>query len=487
MRKTQVLGGRWKICGQAESIGGELHYNEDERFIALRLIIAADEGAPAPHVPDIGEMPFITGTLFSGAKVVLYRCRTGQRTEHIPSYTSLVVYAEYAFWGLAVDNKDDLLFKGACVDFGDILNWYDLCKYEHELRDKGAPGAYTWNNEKPITLTINANLSVSFSPSTTVYFGELFDRNLCLNQTVWVRFDYKVDVPWETIIKDIECVKHLVEVGTAQNVEIDLLKYKHRSKFVDLKTMGGERYWEEFDVFLGTGRVSATQKKHEFDFLFTLKEFLAADDGARRWVENYDKLKPILDLYHNAQKGLGSPEATFLSLVQALETFHSRFVTNSLKDYKKRVERLVAMYEDDEIKKKWEEYLIDEGQKARDKRDDLFLRSRISDLIYADGELPLRCGFGGSFVPTTEVQQLCDTRNYYTHYDEKKKEKAYSVEELPTINGYLMCLLEYHMMILVGFDAKKTEERISGIVRSISVSEQILDVSRKRYKEKDDQ
>lgn len=487
MGKMQVLGGQWKISGQAESIGGELYYDKDERYIALRLIIATDEGACIPQLCGLGEVPFITGTLFSGAKVVLYRCRTGQRTEHIPSYTSLVVYAEYAFWGLDVDNKDDLLFKGACVDFGDILNWYDLCKYEHELLDEGSPGAYTWNNEKPITLTINANLSVSFAPSTTVYFGELFDRKLSLDQTVWVRFEYKDDVSWETIIKDIECIENLVGVGTAQNVEIDELKYKHRSKFVDLQSLGGERYWEEFDVLLGTGRVTATQKKHEFDFLFTLKEFLAVDNGTRNWVDNYDKLKPILDLYYNVQRGLGSPEATFLSLVQALETFHSRFVTNSLKVYKTRVEKMVARYETDEIKKEWEDFLIDEGQKTREKRDEIYLRSRIADLIYADGELPLRCGFGGSIIPTTAVQQLCDTRNYYTHYDKKKKEKAYSVEELPTINGYLMCLLEYHLMILLGFDPQKTEEKISGIVRSISLSEQIFDVSRKRYKEKDDQ
>ena len=485
MSKTQVLGGRWRICGQAETFGGELHYNEEERFIALSLKLPADEGTPAPHFTDVGDIPFITGTLFSGAKVVLYRCQTGQRTEYIPSYSSMVVYADYAFWGLGVDNQNDLLFKGACVDFGDILNWYELCKYEHAFTEKGPSEEYVWNKEDPITLIINENLTISFEPSTSAIFGEIYDRKLSLEQTVWVRFDYKNDVPWEAVIKDIQCIEYLIGIGTTQKVEIDDLKFKHHSLFVDLPLQDGERYWEEAEVLLGTGKVSATQGRYKSDYLCTFKEFLAIEKGVENWVEKYEKLKPILDLYFNIYKGLDTPEMTFLSLMQALETFHSRFVTNSVKDYSKRVELLVAKYDNEEIKNKWKDYLIDEGQKAQKKS--LYLRSRIADLVYANGELPIRCGFRGAIIPRSEVQQLCDTRNYYTHYDEKKKGIAYSAGELPTINGYLMCLLEYHLMILLGFNARRTEERISEIVRRINVNEQIVEASHKRYEKKNEQ
>lgn len=45
-----------------------------------------------------------------------------------------------------------------------------------------------------------------------------------------------------------------------------------------------------------------------------------------------------------------------------------------------------------------------------------------------------------------------DTRNYYTHFSPDKRGKAFGKEELPIINAELMALLEYHLMLTLGFD-----------------------------------
>lgn len=53
-------------------------------------------------------------------------------------------------------------------------------------------------------------------------------------------------------------------------------------------------------------------------------------------------------------------------------------------------------------------------------------------------------------------QKLVDTRNYYTHYSQGKKDKAFRKEELPIVNAELMALLEYHLMLTLGFDDETT-------------------------------
>ncbi|WP_367254575.1 HEPN domain-containing protein [Trueperella pyogenes] len=48
--------------------------------------------------------------------------------------------------------------------------------------------------------------------------------------------------------------------------------------------------------------------------------------------------------------------------------------------------------------------------------------------------------------------ELVDTGNYYTRFSPDRKDKAFGKEELSIVNGELMALLEYHLMLTLGFD-----------------------------------
>ena len=130
MNDTQVLSGKWTVEHEQEAFDGNLHVNENERFITLEILIPMMQERKTTTFPHRGKIPFITGTLLTGAKVMLYDCETGAAHHQVPLYTRIYIYAKYAFWGLSADCFEQPLFKGASVDFGDILNWYDLCRYE---------------------------------------------------------------------------------------------------------------------------------------------------------------------------------------------------------------------------------------------------------------------------------------------------------------------------------------------------------------------
>ena len=159
------------------------------------------------------------------------------------------------------------------------------------------------------------------------------------------------------------------------------------------------------------------------------------------------------------EKGGGSDELIFLNLVQALETFHARFITNKVKYYFERVDQLIEEFSkkhSEEECEEWRLFLIDKGQSRN--KNGIFLRSRLADLTFAEGEV-LFLRLGELALPDF-IQKIIDTRNYYTHYDASKLVRSFSEEELFFVNAELLALLQFHVLRLLGFDRKMLRERV---------------------------
>ena len=471
MKDTQVMGGKWKVPGQSKCYNGELHINEKERFIVLELIIPADYEKTEPEPIIVGKIHFVTGTLFSGANVTLYDCYARKDIQYPGSHIVMQIIANYAFWGLEAASTADLLFKGAWVDFGDILNWYELCKYRFTFPDDENRRAYEWVAEDALHFQINDNLTVWFLPSAGITLGEVFSRELKLTQTIWVRLEYKNDVAWEQILRDIQSFQYLIGVGTGQKIEIEELKFEHSSLYYDGTGDEAERQLIDSSVLLGSGQVARTKAKHSGDHLFLLRELLDLEQGMAAWQIHYEKMKPVLDLLFTVYGDNGTVVTAFLSLTQALETFHSRFVTDNIREYKEKVRELLRQNENEWHKKQLEEFLIG-NDLDNPKKDKIVLNNRIADLLYADGVQPLRIWCG--FYPKLQVNKITNSRNYYTHYSEKRKEEAYTEDELYYVNSFLVCLLNYHLMVLLGFEKDHARVKVSESVRNIKCSEEIM-------------
>lgn len=141
----------------------------------------------------------------------------------------------------------------------------------------------------------------------------------------------------------------------------------------------------------------------------------------------------------------------FLSLMQALETLHARFYAYNVVSFVNRIDAIINAPGEGTAHPEW---LIDTGQRRSQK---IYLRSRLNDLLYAEGVCPVKV-LGSSILDFST--KLVDTRNYLTHYDRRLETKAYGVEELRGINGMLLLLVEYHMLVFLGFNKEFARERI---------------------------
>lgn len=478
MPEIQKYGGTWTLFEKETLYQGELHIDYAGRVIVLEILIPASEGTPIPRPPYKGKIPFICGRLFSGAKILLFDCSTGKEHTRVMQYTQQIIYAKYAFWGLSVDSQEEIKFTKAVFDFGDIIAWSGLCNYNWEFSESGSIDL-NWVHKVPVIFELSENLKITFSPSQGSIDGDMYEKEVRATQHILVELAYKYPTTWGSIMDDALCIQYLIGLGINQKVEIENAQYCHSSIYMELPKDDGtsEKIYIPADMILGTGKTEPTRNVKPYDCLYTLDN-IKGSNAFTKWRDNYSMLKPVLDLYFTAfSHTAGTPEMLFLNLTQALETYHARFITDDASAYSDRVDDLVNYFcHGNGNTERWKNFLLDESQKKNTKN--IYLRSRLADLVFANGILP--------FWPNGRwpdyIRKIVDTRNYYTHYNPAKVEKAFTKGELPWVNGHLMTLLEYHLLILLGFEAdevrERTVEKMNRIHDAYQIQEHTHDIER---------
>lgn len=110
-----------------------------------------------------------------------------------------------------------------------------------------------------------------------------------------------------------------------------------------------------------------------------------------------------------------SNRRVFLNIVQALETYHFRFKTNNLSDFKERVKTKILNNRPKERIEKDESFLMANSYKF------ITLESRLADLLLAEFQIYFDTG-DIKYYDFPNV--IANTRNYYIHYDESIKERG---------------------------------------------------------------
>lgn len=463
MKNEMVLSGSWVIPGHEKtSYNGKLHYSKEEKGLVLELEIPEE---PESYFTNGLMIHFeksrykaIQGTLFNGGHLLLYDCVIGPKNTRLFQYTTVIIYATYGFWGL--EQEEPLVFKAAHFNFGEIVEWSGLCKFDDNL-DSKKPG-YTWEHKDSVSFALNGNATVKFSPVMGGWSSDnVFATRSEIRQSIDIKLEYQEDVDWETVINDAQVVRYLIGLGINRLPNIEGIKYKHNSMASAVPGGGDRIYYPAYEVLLGTGKdpvAKASQKNERFHYWYSLPQVQNVN-GLEKWISSYQKLKPVLDLYFSVGGAL-SADAAFLSLMQALETFHARFFTDKLSEYK----NMIAPYQGSTT---WWPLLFSSDQQNHK---GIILKSRLASLMFADGQVPF---YSGTYSHDAYIQKLVDTRNYFTHYDESKEQLTFSQEELPFVNQELEYLLDYHLLVLLGFDKGDVRKEVVGRMNELQVNYQL--------------
>lgn len=237
----------------------------------------------------------------------------------------------------------------------------------------------------------------------------------------------------------------LISFATKENVNVEkqlLFNYNDTFEF-----FGDTDY--ESKIIYTNGYRRAILGTNCTDYNFFLVDIKNQDNLSTK----LSLLEPVFNLYASKFRYNDMPkEMVFLNMIQAIETFHSRFFYNDKKaDFIKSVECYIG----NEIKYKEIKNLLLSPAQMDKNCNHINLVSRVIDLlIRGNNELfkyyyEERIGF---------AQDIVNTRHYFTHYGKEKEKKSLKGDKLDEAIEVLALILDYHICKVLGVNNERKIE-----------------------------
>lgn len=407
---------------------GEIIYNKENGQILLSIQYPTKEFIERPQ----GTIPQITGQLNTGQAITLYHNVCIHNNTRLFQNQHFVFCSKYFILGEHQETYNRL----TCV-LENGLNWsglsaLDLSDYSSVKVKSFDPPEYHW---------FDANIRFY-----TKWKNELFafprreECRVAEHLVLEIDSEEKQAVPYFMQVRDK--VMALISFAIKDNINI---KEQFLTDFDDYDEYGKGKHYNRRS-FISSEPYSYPVNTPIHNYNFTRTQ-LSNDEEIQ---EALTKLEPIFNLYQSLFKYPGMPvEMVFLNIVQALETYHSRFFYNDKK--KKYVEcvnkRFGASPHFEHLKK----LLLNDTQMDPN-CNYIILVSRLNDLLIGQ--------FNGLFSEfymkdDTYAQRIADTRHYYTHYSKSKEGIAFRGNDLYDAIYILRLLLEYYICFSLKINIEK--------------------------------
>lgn len=415
------------------------------------------------------DIKYLGGELDNGSKFTLYNLKRTKYTSFPGSDLDVFEYQpKYVLNGIVCESEPPC-FNRVEYTLNDIILWGGITTFEIDKHFKLSKKSPSVQQE---ILYSNHNFCISYSvvgDLMPMSEFELTKSEIKLIQKGVIIIQSKTgECEIDYFDDKFERVKQLIELSTLKTVSIESI-----SAFSEnyVTTLGDNHSFQKQIRVTGADikNIKNNNEKSIKELYWISLNELVANNSFELFFKINDKLQPIVDLYLEPITYYGSARRTFLNVVQSLETYHSRFITNNLKEYKERVDSLLEKYQGD--KEVLKEFLFKHKKK-------ISLQNRLADLLYAENQIHF---FTGDIKFLSFPKAISDTRNYYIHYDKSKKERILTEEELKIYYRVLLQILDYYVLKELGFNVNSEEfkEKLINRWGNISTELQLIKESNK--------
>lgn len=454
---------------------GIVYYNESEYKCNLYInkeyggiLINISVNNPFASFIEIPlNIKFLSGELSTGYKFTLINC-TREKTNGLvyEGRTVFSYYAKYMIEGIGDKDYNNIKFYKMTFELSDIIGWGNVSGYrigeKHEIMiDKECEKTIFENDSCSIKYIVEKSM-------LPIVFDDLLKEDIVLKQTGNIEIIFKEEKAIDEFVKILNKVKRLIEISTLKRVNLNKIIGWNKNIY---DIYGKSKYERPISIISSQfGEKDEKNIKNNFRKIWkwlTLPELIQSK-SFDKYFAKYEVLEPIIELYLQVivSREMSNVRA-FLNLAQALETYHSRFKANSIKEFKKRINDVILKDRPKESIENDKKFLM-----ANSKRY-ITLESRIADLIIADFNVYFDIG---DILYSEFPNVIANTRNYYIHYDEKIKTRGRVLEnsELSIYNRCLISILEYYILLEIGFSdigqiKEKLKERWGNISDALTI------------------
>jgi len=449
----------------------DLYYNEKQGGIILKINVK-NEKTLGSFLQVPLELPYLCGELENGFKFTLLRLRrTGMKDLLSYGITVFTFAAEYILCGIIGKENKEQIFKKINFTLSDIIEWGEESAFtigeQFELisrKDEVQKAIYTGEE-----FQINYLVHGSMLP---IVEYELLKEHIDIQQHGIIEISFRNEEKFERFIEIFEKLKRLIEIASFKRINVENVVAYSKDIVYTIGEKTIERPIEIYGHDIQDNNSDEILKRHRWKWI-GLSE-LIKQNSFEHYFDKHETLAPIIELFLEPFYAENSSETrVFLNVVQALETYHSRFITNNFNVFKDRVKELDEKFCSTK-ETKLKEFLMAKSKSF------ITLESRLADLLFANGEVRFDIG-EIKYKEFPEV--IAHTRNYYIHYDERIKDKyrVLDEEELQFYNRSLLQMLEYYILLELGFvDVNEMKKKITDRWGRVSQDLELMRISREQ-------
>lgn len=436
------IGGKWNILG--EQYDGELIYSEKNGLI-LVSIYYDDSGAFTWFDKPL-KFDELTGTINQKIKCILVNCEVIRRHSQNLSRHHVVIRAKSIFFNTAFRKKKSIKFNRLDFKLTNIFQWTNMNGFEHSRDKFGYFLILGYNFSDKFCVDIDDNTKLEIVHTLGPVDGNLDTENINLSQYAVIRILKVNKSHYEEFFNDLNKIKNLIMIATGQNVFINNIICYDNDKYTMICEDKKYHEYQMIDYRIKDEKDEITTMDVYY-YLFRLSDLIEGNK-LKKWFDTYDENEKVYDLYLLSLKNEVPMEIKFCNLMQAVELFHRKKYKNYNASFKRHIRE----------KFKNNASLCDEIFDNPDQKNSSFItiRSRMIDIFTENMELLNNEVIRNNIVSFSEI--MTNTRNYYTHYDARKK-------DLTLVKDNLLCgisILDYMVCYLILKELKFDDDYING-------------------------
>lgn len=400
------------------------------------------------------EPEVVLGTSSIGKKITLHKCFETKECCSTSGFPTSSFYANIVFIGWHFTKPENLKFKSFFVNYPYFEEWSKIGVFSHRWESEEKSKKYEMKYElpEPVEAKIN-NSKISFDHDLNIIYDLL--REVNLKHTTFIKIEPEDELHFEEYQSILYYLQNFLSLATRRaiyplSIKATAEQYKHVSTFST-----GKVHHPPIEIFYNViDKVDLSEKLNHYSMLFTFEDISGQfETYLQNWFDKAELLKPVYDIFFGTlYKPSMYLEVQFLSLIQAVESYHRRRFGGkylSDDDYKEVCDTLVNAIPDSV-----EGGLKDSLKSRIGYGNEFSLRTRLRRLFDSDGYREILSEFAEN--RNAFIGEVVDTRNYLTHYE--GIEKAAIGEELDPFIRKLKILLEICLLTELGFSTEEIKK-----------------------------
>jgi len=440
--------GIWHIPENPENeVEGTLFFNPDGDAI-LDLI-----GAFTDFPSSIQNQKIILGFTTKGKKITLLDCFENSRSMSFPGINTTSYLVSFIFEGAHFASVEEIKFNRINANLSRLEEWVNIWGFDINFDTKVKSIKMNYNIPDSIHFKINDSISgyFNFYFKSPMVPAPIFK----IEQITDVELFSENDVDFHDLLELLFHFRLFLTLGVFEDTFIKEIEFS--SNALTFHPKEDVTYKEKVKLFfVQNSRNTKVLTRGSHDFLFNFLQIRANFEPIlQKFFTLKETIHPVIDtIFATFSEKDEYSENRFLNIVQALELYHRSIIEDTdilKKDFQSILDPILTKLSDQQTKWLREKLAYKYEPNLRTRLKFLFRKFPINPLnrIIQSNDL------------TKIIDATVNTRNYYTHYDESLKPKAYKNDKLFYLTEKLKFLLIIIVLSETGFTNKEIEDLFS--------------------------